>query len=124
MGHQFQELRPGHLRQHAFGQGVGLRVVANVNVQAIHDIEVRIGKELFHGRIAHIRPHTTAHEGLEIRSRTQSLHILHRRHRRLAGALDRRLRQRGWHRRLRRTVGLGLGRILRQLARPGVLLAA
>jgi len=41
---QIQAVDAGHLLQHACGQGVGLAVVVDVNVQPIHHIEMRIRK--------------------------------------------------------------------------------
>jgi len=39
---------------------------------------MRVGKQLFHGRVAHLGTHTRLHEGLEIRLWGQALHILQR----------------------------------------------
>ena len=64
---QTQKLRADHFGQHALGQWVGGVVVANVNVQAVHDVVVRVGQEFFHGSVAHFWRHTLRHVGREIR---------------------------------------------------------
>ncbi len=75
---QLEELRARHLAQHAGRHRVGLVVIVDVDVQPVHHIEMRVGKQLFHGRVAHFGTHTGLHEGLEIRLRGQALHILQR----------------------------------------------
>ncbi len=77
-GNQLEELGAGHFAQHAGGHRIGLAVVVNVDVQPVHDVEVRIGKEFFHGRIAHLGAHATLHEGLKVGFRGQLTHILQR----------------------------------------------
>lgn len=74
--HELEELGAGHLAQHAGRHGIRAAVVVDVDVQPIHHIEVRIGKQFFHGGIAHLGPHTTLHEGLEIGRGRQRLHIV------------------------------------------------
>lgn len=76
--HQVQELRPRHLSQHASRQRVRLGVVTDVNVQTVHHIEVRVGKEFLHRCIAHIRGHALAHERLKVRRGAQRLSVLQR----------------------------------------------
>ncbi|MNT37814.1 hypothetical protein D3C72_1739700 [compost metagenome] len=65
----------GHFAQHAFGQRVGLGVVADVDIKAIHHIEVRVGKELLHGQVAHLGRYIAGHKGLEIGCRRKRLGI-------------------------------------------------
>ena len=36
---------------------------------------MRVGKELFHGRVAHLGAHTALHEGLKIRLGSQVFHV-------------------------------------------------
>jgi len=54
---QIQKLGAGHLAQGGGGQGAGDGIVVNVNVQAVHQVVVRVGKELFHGGVAHLGRH-------------------------------------------------------------------
>ena len=79
-GEQVQQLGPNHFFEHARRQRVGRVVVANVNVQPVHHIEMGVGEQLLHGRVAHLTGHAFAHEGLEIGGRRQLLHIGHRGH--------------------------------------------
>lgn len=85
--HQPQELGAGHLAQHAGRHGVGPVVVVDVDVQTVHHIEVWIGKQFFHGGIAHLGAHPPLHEGLEIGAGRQGLRIFQRRQRGLDGGL-------------------------------------
>lgn len=94
LGHQFHELGAGHLAQHAGRQGVRPVVVFDIDVQTVHDVEMGVGKQFFHGGIADLGIHPALHEGLEIRFGGQPLHIVH-------------ARQAIWCRRWR----LGLGRL-------------
>ncbi len=92
-GHQFHELGAGHLAQHAGRHRIGLVVVADVDVQPVHHIEMRVGKEFFHGGVAHLGPDAALHERLEVGLGGQLLHILERgqrgsRCRRMAPVLD------------------------------------
>ena len=43
----FQQFRAHHLAQHRLGNWIGLGVVVNINVQPVHHVVVRIGKQLF-----------------------------------------------------------------------------
>ena len=74
--HQFEELGTGHLAQHARWHRVRLVVVVDVDVQPIHHVEVRVGKELFHGGIAHLGHHAALHERLKVRLGRELLHVL------------------------------------------------
>lgn len=73
---QLKELRAGHFTQHAGWQRIGQAVVVNVNVQPVHDVEVRVGKQLFQGSVAHLGAHAVLHEGLKVRARGQGMRIL------------------------------------------------
>ena len=77
-----QRMCAGHLAQHARRQRVGLGVVADVDVQTVHHIEVRVGKQLLHGQVAHLGRHRAGHEGFEVRRGGERLGV----------------RQRGWWR--------------------------
>ena len=55
--HQLHELRAAHLLQHAHRQGIGLTIVVNVNVHAVHHIEMGVREQFAHGGIAHFRRH-------------------------------------------------------------------
>ncbi len=74
--HQFHELGTGHLAQHAGGQRVGLAVIVDVDIQPVHHIEMRVGKEFFHGRVADFGTDAPLHEGLKIRLGGQLFHIV------------------------------------------------
>jgi hypothetical protein len=76
-GEQVQQFGPDHFFEHACRQWVGRVVVANVNVQPVHHIEVRVGEEFLHGGVAHLARHALAHEGLKIRRRREALHVGH-----------------------------------------------
>ncbi len=76
--HQIQQLGTHHLLEHACGQRVGLGVVPDVDVQPVHHIEMRIGEQLLHGRIAHLGCNPLPHERLKVRSRREWLHIVQR----------------------------------------------
>lgn len=76
--HQIQQLGPHHLLEHACRQRVRLGVVPDVDVQPVHHIEMRIGEQLLHGRIAHLGCNPLPHERLKVRSRREWLHIVQR----------------------------------------------
>ena len=70
---QIQGFGTGHLAQHGQGQRVGQAVVIDVDVQAVHHIEMRISKQFFHGGVFHLGRHTAGHESREVRLRRQLL---------------------------------------------------
>ena len=76
---QVEKLRTGHLPEHGQGQWIRLGVVVYIDVQAVHHIEVRIGKQLLHGGVAYCRVHAACDEGLEVRIESQSLCVFQRR---------------------------------------------
>ncbi len=73
---QIEHLRTHHASHHGNRQRTGYRVIINVDVQPIHHIEVRIGKEFFHRRIANLRGNTPGHKRLEVRLGGQFQRIL------------------------------------------------
>lgn len=72
---QAQKFCAGHLPQHRLGNRVSLGIVVNINIEAIHDIEMRIGKEFFHRRVPHVGTHAWGHERFEVGIPGQSLSI-------------------------------------------------
>ena len=52
-----------------------MAVVVDVNIQTIHHIEMRIGKQLFHGGVLDIGRHLALHERAEIGILTELVHI-------------------------------------------------
>jgi hypothetical protein len=64
--HQVHELGTGHLAQGGQWQRIRLAVIVNIDVQPIHHIEMRVGKEFFHGRVFHIGWHGVPDKGAEI----------------------------------------------------------
>lgn len=78
LGHQLEELRAGHLAQHAGRHRVGPVVIVDVNVQPVHHIEVRVGKQLFHRGIADLGTNAALHEWLEVRLGREALHVFER----------------------------------------------
>lgn len=59
---QIQELGADHLAQHGGRHGAGQAVVVNVNVEPVHHVVMRVGKELFHGGVAHLGRHVARHK--------------------------------------------------------------
>lgn len=69
--HQFivqQAKRTGlhHLAQHGFGDELAFAVIVDVDVQTVHDVEMRVGEELAHGGIAYFRGHIARGKTAEI----------------------------------------------------------
>ena len=58
VGKQAEKLRLRHLAQHAGGQRVGLAVIVDVGIQAVHHIEMRVGEQFLERGIAHTGIHT------------------------------------------------------------------
>ena len=77
--HQFQKLGAGHLAQNGRGEWIGLTVIVDVHVQTIHHVEVRVGKQFFHGRVLDIDRHLVAHKRTEVGRRRELTHIVQRR---------------------------------------------
>ena len=73
---QVQKLGAGHLAQRGGGQGAGNGIVVNVNVQAVHDVVVRVGKELFHGGVAHLGRHVGRDKAGKAVFRLERLHVV------------------------------------------------
>ena len=68
-------MRLRHLTQHACGQRVGLAVVVDVGVQPVHDVEVRVGEQLFQRRVSHAMVDTRRDKTGVIRLARQRGHI-------------------------------------------------
>ena len=75
---QTQELSTHHFGQHACGHGVGRVVVANVDVQTVHHVEMRVGEQLLEGGIADLGRDCARHEGTEVGGRRELLRLLQR----------------------------------------------
>jgi hypothetical protein len=75
-GKQTQQLRAHHFLQHAGWHGVWHVVVANVNVEPVHHIEMRVGEELFDCGVANFAGHPGLHEGLKVRLGCQEAGLL------------------------------------------------
>jgi len=73
--------------QHACGHRIGLAVIVDVDIQPVHDVEVRVGEELFHRRVAHLGTDARAHERLEIGVGRERPDILERGDRRTGNGL-------------------------------------
>jgi len=70
------EKRGGQHVGHQLGlQRAGDGIVVDVNVQPVHHVEMRVGKQLFHGRVADLRHHIAGHEAGEICLRGELRHI-------------------------------------------------
>ncbi len=76
---QIEKLGARHLAQRGRGQGAGNRIVVNVSVEPVHHVVARVGKELFHRRIAHVGQNTRSHKAGEAVLRCERLHIFERR---------------------------------------------
>jgi hypothetical protein len=74
--YQAQKMSAGHARQIAGGQRVWGVVVVDVNVQAVHHIEMGVGKQLFHGGIAHLGVDLGPNKGTKIVARGQGAGLL------------------------------------------------
>src|SRR5712664_2055442 len=63
-----QQRLPGvlELRQQLLGNRLRLRVIVDVGVEAVHDIEARIGEQLLQRRALHAFPDLRVHERLEV----------------------------------------------------------
>ena len=144
---QLEKLGAGHLAQHGGRHGVRPGIVVNVNIEPVHHVVMRVGKQLFHGRVAHLRGDTARDKGLEVGLGGETLNIVQRQRRSLGragwrawpgstalidrvgvwrGVDRRRLRARRWGARVRRIHHhrnrLG-GWFVKRLARPLGLLA-
>lgn len=75
---QIKELRANHLAQHGFGNRVRLGIVIDINIQAIHDVVVRVREQLFHRGIAHLWRDAFGGESAEVTLGSQGLHIVQR----------------------------------------------
>ena len=74
--HQVHELGTGHLAQGGQWQRIRLAVIVNIDVQAIHHIEMRVGKEFFHGRVFHIGGDLVPNKGTVIGRGGQLPHVI------------------------------------------------
>lgn len=63
---QFQKLCTDHLRHIRGRQRAGLGVIVDVDVQSVHDVEVRIGKEFLDRSITHFRRDVFGDEAAEV----------------------------------------------------------
>ena len=70
-----EQLRLHHLAQHARRQRIGLAVIVDVNVQAVHDVEVRVGEEFFQRGLLDFRRHVARHEARVVGLRRERIHV-------------------------------------------------
>ena len=77
---QVEHLGAHHPSQHRGGQGAGDRVVVDVDVETVHHIEVRVGKQFFHGGVAHLGCDAVGNKRLEVRLRGELQRVLQRGH--------------------------------------------
>ena len=101
---QAEHARLRHPAQHRRRDRVGLAVVVDVGVEPVHHVEVRIGEQLLHRRVAHRRIDIARRRSARSRSRWSA------RPRRPASAAARRLRLRRRRRRAPAAAGVGGGR--------------
>lgn len=76
---KIQKLSAGHLSQHGLRNGVRLSVVVDINIHSVHHIEMRIGKQLFHGRVFDLWRNLAGHELGVVGVFGKALNICHRR---------------------------------------------
>ena len=74
---KIQKLSADHLSQHRLGDWVRLSVVVDVNIHSVHHIEMRIGKQLFHGRVFDLWRNLAGHELGVIGVFGETLYICH-----------------------------------------------
>ncbi len=73
---QVQKFGTIHVTQHRQRYRVGLSVVVDVSVHAIHHIEVWVCEQLFQGCVFDVRGDTTRHVGRVVGRWGERLHIL------------------------------------------------
>ena len=72
---KIQKLSADHLPQHRLGNRIRLTVVVDVHVHAIHHIEMRVSKQLFHRCVFDLGCDLARHELGEVGVFSEALHI-------------------------------------------------
>ena len=65
------------MAQHGFGYELAFAVIVDVDVQAVHDVEMGVREELAHGGIAHLRGHFARGKTAEVGRGRQPCHFVH-----------------------------------------------